>query len=289
MVGSVERIAQEVAALDQRVAAIAQEFHSAYSDYLTALGQAVRQQLILASYHVCTQGYPESFLHLSYSQRYPLQKTLRHLAQQVQEELLAQLHIPVVIEEASLEEPDLDELQMLMHPTPHPPEPVAVSSANRSLIPTDLIQWQRDLEQAIVDELQTASHAANRLLQQVGILPKKLPQAILEAAAKADISEAGGNTPNVLSLLIDGGDSQSELEPSSTNEEPGRGSVMRVVAIHLRLTEVEFTDAASTALRARIRSLMAQLKTLARDYQKKQRERSISEAQAAWRSTWIED
>ncbi len=61
MVGSVERIEQELASLDQATRAIADEFYNAYSSYLKVLGQAVRQQLILASYHVCTQGYPEAF------------------------------------------------------------------------------------------------------------------------------------------------------------------------------------------------------------------------------------
>lgn len=61
MVGAIERIAQEIAALDKATSAIADELYGGYSTYLTVLGQAVRQQLILASYHVCTQGYPESF------------------------------------------------------------------------------------------------------------------------------------------------------------------------------------------------------------------------------------
>src|SRR3712207_1737539 len=104
MVGSVERIAQDIAALDKAVAELAEELHGSYSNYLAVLGQAVRQQLILASYHVCTQGYPEQFLSLSFSQRQQLQQTLRNLAQQVHEELLAQLHVPVVIEDPEADE-----------------------------------------------------------------------------------------------------------------------------------------------------------------------------------------
>lgn len=286
MVGSVERIAQEMVALDQNVATIAQELHSAYSDYLTVLGQAVRQQLILASYHVCTQGYPEAFLSLSYSQRQPLQKNLRYLSRQVQEELLAQLHIPVAIEEPVLEEMGLDELQNLMNPAP-PPPPVNPDAPTRSLTPADLLQWQRDLEQAIGDELQTASHAANRLLQQAGILSQKLPPALLEAATKADMSEMGGNTPNVLSLRVDAADPASDGESS---EEDSRGhSVLHLIAIHLRLSEIEFADTPTAAGRTRIRHLSAQLKTLAREYAKKQRERAIAEAQVAWRSSWSEE
>jgi len=61
------------------------------------------------------------------------------------------------------------------------------------------------------------------------------------------------------------------------------------MAIHLRLIEIEFADAPLTAIRNRIRSQSAQLRNLGREYQKKQRERAIAEAQSAWRTSWSED
>ncbi|MBD2075088.1 hypothetical protein H6F86_14515 [Phormidium sp. FACHB-592] len=294
MVGSVERIEQELAALDKATGAIADEFYNAYSSYLTVLGQAVRQQLILASYHVCTQGYPESFLKLSYSQRQQLQQRLRTLSQQVQEEVLAQLHVPVVIDDPDVEPvaslPVVDELTALDSlPSTPPPAPVVapVSSPTepRSLTPVDLARWHEELEHAIVAELKTASHAANRLLQQANILPPKLPEPVLEAAAKADLSDARAGTPNLLNLLVETSGKTAEND----DDESPKHSVMHIVAISLRLAEIEFAAPAVTAARSKIRSLFAQLKTLGREYRKKQRERSIAEAQAAWRSTWTED
>ncbi len=56
MVRNIEQIEHEMVALEGVVAKIAQEFHHAYSQYLTTLGQAIRQQLIVASYHLCTHG-----------------------------------------------------------------------------------------------------------------------------------------------------------------------------------------------------------------------------------------
>lgn len=286
MVGSVERISQEIAALDQQVGTIAQDLHNAYADYLTALGQAVRQQLIWASYHVCTQGYPEAFLSLDYPTRHTLQKHLRYLSRQVQEQLQAQLHVPLPIEESEPPEGALDELEALMRPTPAPA--IADSTPQRSLIPSDLVQWQRGLEQAIAGELQTASQAANHLLQQAGVLSQQLPPGLLEAATKADMAEGnGGNTPNVLSLRLDAMELDSELSQPEASSKPS--IVLHVMAIHLRLSEVEFADSPTTALRTRLRTLGAQLKTLGREYGHKQRERSIAEAQAAWRSSWSEE
>jgi hypothetical protein len=300
MVGSIERINQDIAALDQAVAKLAEELHSTYSSYLTLLGQTVRQQLILASYNVCTQGYPEEFLRLGLSQRQHLQQTLKHLAQQVQEELLAQLHPPVV-----LDDPEAESL------TADLPAPIEQKSGwfkptkqpvRRSLTPADLIEWQQAMEQAIGEELRTASHAANRLLQQAGVMPHRLPEPVLEAATRADLVEMSGNTPNLLNLLVETAEENSddkesleiliesrELRDPREQRDPREPTVMHIVAIHLRLAEIEFADPALTSIRTKIRSLSAQLKTLGRNYQKKQRERAIAEAQAAWRSSWSDE
>lgn len=85
MARAVEQIEQDIAALEEVVSAIAVELRSAYASYLKALGQAMRQQLILASYHLCTQGYPKAFLGLSFSQRQQLQQAIRKLGQQAAE------------------------------------------------------------------------------------------------------------------------------------------------------------------------------------------------------------
>jgi hypothetical protein len=292
MVGAVERIAQEIAALDERTSAIADEFYSAYATYLTVLGQAVQQQLILASYHVCTQGYPEAFLRLSYSQRQQLQQRLRALAKQVQEEIVAQLHRPVALDHTDIDRLALkliSNTEQLSASEMSPGEPLAMASTQaqpRSLTPTDLANWREELEHALVVELRTASHAANRLLQQAHLLPQTLPEPILEAAANADMPEARAGTPNVLNLLVAEDDDTAETEASDATRER---SVVPIFAIRLRRSEVEFAAPSAAAARSKLRSLFAQLKVLGRDYQKKQHEQSIAEAQAAWRSSWTEE
>ncbi|MBC7972682.1 MAG: hypothetical protein H7Z11_21590 [Verrucomicrobia bacterium] len=289
MVGAIERIAQEIAALDSATSAIADEFYSAYLTYLTILGQAVRQQLILASYHVCTQGYPEAFLSLPFSQRQQLQQRLRHLGQQVQEEILAQLHVPVKLDDSEVDPVSLE----LTSGADSQPDaalltiaPFASIEEQPSLTPTHLAQWREELEYAIAAELKTASHAANHLLQQANILPQTLPEPVLEAATKAERSEARAGTPNLLNLLVEADSGMVETDPS---EESNGRALMHIVAIYLRLAEIEFADPTVAAARSKIRSLFAQLKTLGRGYQAKRHEQSIAEAQAAWRSSWMED
>jgi hypothetical protein len=63
-------------------------------------------------------------------------------------------------------------------------------------------------------------------------------------------------------------------------------AVMQVVALQLRLTELEFHDTNLIPRRNQIRELLKSLKSLTKDYQKKQREQAIAEAQLAWKSTW---
>ncbi|MBW4692068.1 MAG: hypothetical protein KME27_09900 [Lyngbya sp. HA4199-MV5] len=328
MVGTIERIAQEIAALDKATSAIADELYSAYSAYLAVLAQAVRQQLILASYHVCTQGYPEAFLRLPYSHRQQLQQRLRHLGVQVQEEILAQLHVPVLLddpdldpvfvdpalEDPALEDPALEDPALaalasrdlasgdlvlgtadLTSDTPAQADPalldstpafdVSTSTQPRSLTPTHLAHWREELEHAIVAELKATSHATNRLLQQAHILPQTLPESVLEAATKAEIAEAT-STPNLLNLLVEAANHTAEADAAADSN---GNALVHIIAIYLRLPEIEFADPSVAAARSKIRSLFARLKTLGRDYQKKQHEQSIAEAQAAWRSSWIEE
>ncbi|MBD2055125.1 primosomal protein [Oculatella sp. FACHB-28] len=371
MAGAVERIEQDIAALDERVRAIAQEFHDTYHQYLTKLGQSVRQQLILASYHICTKGYPERFLKLSFSQRQNLQQSLQKLVQQAQVQLI-ELIEAAYLEVASSDE-DEDEIDDEVEPdevddatepdetepdetevtdTPDiaqasvselqtsesqtsesqtlefqasqsqplesqplkvesselpldlaskeqsefqayvPPEvtsaseeesPIAEEQKPTATIdvldsPEAIAYWEERIEEGIVEMLQTLSHAANRLLQKASILPDKLPEPVLEVAAKSGLAtEAVSGPPNLLNLLVETDDDDEE-----------ESAVTHIIAIQLRLSEIEFSDATLSTWRSKIRSLLARLVQLGRQYQKKQRERAIAEAEDAWRSSWFE-
>jgi hypothetical protein len=295
MVGSIEQIRQTLATLDKKIAAIGEEFYSTYSGYLTALGQVVQQQLILSGYHVCTEGYPEAFLKLSLSQRQQLQQALKTLAKRGQTELIACLK-PIASEVNS--EPPVDTTPEFSPAIDLPSDAenalelllkAARTKRNaQNLPPTTpleiLVQWQENLERAIAQQLQSFSRDTNRLLQQSEILPKHLPEPVLEAAAKAEGDPVGG-TPNLLNLLIEA----SEKSSNSDEKEELSGAILHVVAVQLRLTELEFNDPTVMSWRNKLRDLKKRLQALAKEYQKKQAERAIAEAQVMWRSTWSND
>ncbi len=332
MARAIDRIEHDLAALEEVIALLATEFYNSYSKYLTFLGQAVRQQLILASYQVCTQGYPASFLGLAFSERERLQKALRQLARRTEEQLLSHAEseknstetasdsqleptpersldsepiqeptqersldsepIQEPTQERSLDseqaqEPtqeQLPELETMGEPDAplDAPETAAISKTPKAPLskPEQLVQWQERLEEAIGQTLQTTSLEANRLLQQAGIIPDKLPAAVLEAASKVDASvETTPGAPNLLNLL---------METESDND-PDDSTLTRIIAINLRLSEIEFADPNLSAGRNQIRKLAARVRTLQGEYQKKQRERAVAQAEAAWRSSWFDD
>ena len=314
MTASVERIEQEIALLDQALATLAETFQTAYADYLSALGQAVRKQHILAAYQVCTQGYPQQFLGLSVRQRQTLQQALQNLAKQSQanllrlqpfqqeelkqpavllqqEELLNQLEEPTIPQSGSLtenQESQAAEREAM-------PATVDVASAQPiadqlpteiPLTPARLAQWQLGIEQGIGKELAAISHQTNRLLQQSNILPSQLPDALLQHASKTELADGVPRSPNLLNVLVE---AVNDTEATQADDDAKVPEILQVLAIHLRLVEIEFADPPTMAARSKIRELIARLKKLGQDYRKKQREYAIAAAQDAWRASWFEE
>ncbi len=256
----VEQINRDIAALEAKVRAIATELENAYISYLTSLGQAVAKQLMLASYHICTQGYPKQFVSLTFNQRQQLQQDIRKLTQKAAEQLLKHTQGENPLEFSFLAE-----------------EAAPISFSD----PVELIKWQHQVENAIAQTLKTLSSQTNSVLQQVEILPNNLPLApLLEAATSASegAPEVTSSSPNLLNLLIET-DSDSESQESH---------VTQIIAVHLRLIEIEFADATVRAKRNQIRTISGKIGILEREYQKKQRERDVAQAEAAWRASWFE-
>ncbi|WP_066379467.1 MULTISPECIES: hypothetical protein [unclassified Anabaena] len=319
MARAIERIEKDIAVLQEAIEAIATQLYAAYTNYLTNLGQGLRKQLILATYHLCTQGYPDNFLRLSLNQRQQLQQNIRKLGQKAAEQLLTHLaseqepeedeasatsNVEDAEDEASAtsnvedagdetDETEEDEtetsqimgaeeiLSVLLAANQTRKNATSESYAFDSSNPIKLAKWQNHLEAEIQKTLKKVSYEANVVLQKAGILPKKLPEPILEAAVAA--SEASAEMmpgpPNLLNLVI-------EIENGQDAE---ASNLTQIMTINLRLGEIEFADAALSTNRKQIREILVQLSKIGKEYQKKQRERSIAEAESAWRASWYED
>jgi len=284
MLGAIEQIEQEITALTVAVGTIAQDCCSTYTSYLGVLGQAVRQQLVMASYRLCTQIYPRAFLGLSFIQRQQLQQTLQRLGQQAEQRLQNSLGLLVAAAGTQLEDPE------------------------------QLNQAIAQLELSVAEELRRVSSEANLCLQQYDILSSTVLEIVLKVAAKAEALEGAiTGPPNLLTAVIE----TEEADPASAPaigfspetdqgpqlislDEPQNASEetelpeeqettsTEIAAIYLRLGEIEFADSTVMLWRNRLRKLGAQLGGLQREFTKKQQERTIAEAEAAWRASWSE-
>jgi len=274
MTRAIERIEKDIIALKEATRAIAQQLNLAYARYINALGLALQKQLILASYYLCTQGYPDEFLNLSLNQRQKLQQSIRKLSQQAAQELISYIQPPevtqteVVLETEEEEEKDEQEEKEQ--------QPQALDPSN----PIELVEWQQEVEEGIEETLKKVSQGANILIQKTGVLPKKLPEPILTAATAASESSSDmmPSLPNILNLVIE-----------ISDQEDSEDSITQIMAIHLRLGEIEFADVTLLTERKRIRNILMQLSKVGKEYQKRQKELKIAEAEAAWRASWFED
>lgn len=304
MIRSVQTIENDLAALENILQRLAQDLYSTYQDYLTELGQSARRQFILASYHLCTQGFPEAFLRLSFQERQDLQGDIRALGQEVQQRLTDLIKRPfpsglgshadssgtaTVHDAGSLPPLAPSEPELLGLGVNQPSNGTAetaiapeapIHPITQPLTPRTLAHWQDSIEDAIVETLQDISHAANRCFQNADILSDALPDALIEIASKADmIAESSGPAPNLLKLRL-----ETESE-SADGEMPSA----QITVIHMRLSEIEFANPELMPWRTKIRDLSTRLTQLHHEYRRKHHEKAIAEAESAWRSSWVED
>ncbi|GAB4527164.1 MAG: hypothetical protein Tsb0014_07780 [Pleurocapsa sp.] len=317
MTKSIQHIKTELAVLESTVAEAAEELQNSYKNYLELLSRSVNQQLILGSYQICTQFYPQSFLKLSLNQKQEIQQKIRNIGQELQSMLLhssedkeidLQQHelnfvaemlknLPVSSDKEDEEDSDrsidlelikskLQKIDILELPitseieseTEHR-EPVNFNN------PEHLILWHKQIERNIRKNLDAASKNINECLQNMGIIPNRVPTKVIEIAIKGDSSDSGRNTsqvknlPNILNLVIETDkDKKSKIT-----------SAAQISLLRLRLSEIEFSDPLLSGKRNQIRAILSKIGQLRRKYRDKKQEYAIAQAEAAWRSSWYED
>jgi len=340
MARPLQRIEGEIEELESAIASLAEEFYQVYSKYTQHLGPAVRQQLILASYHICTQGYPQEFLALSLSRRQQLQEAIKDLAQQAEEEIRAIVSRPLQTtpnlsseeeEEEHSEDAQVDsesessDLSLLESEE----EPPVIQT------PQALAQWQENVEKEILEQLDFFSQEINQVLRAAHIFTEDVPQPLLELAKQAMGAQGtlAPSVPNILSLVLEAdnflnprrqGDFKGQMELPERLLKPDQDSIppvviglqkgdydededededdeldpiallpfslpLKILVVKLRLSDIEFSDPRVTSYRNQLRHLQDRLRSRGQDYQRKQKEYAIAQAESAWRSSWVED
>jgi hypothetical protein len=87
MAQSLEQLNQSLKRLEQQAIDLGDKLHIAHQGYRNVLAQTALEQMIMASFTLCTEAYPEEFLQLSVNDRHQLQTKIRAIAQKMQADL----------------------------------------------------------------------------------------------------------------------------------------------------------------------------------------------------------
>jgi hypothetical protein len=309
---SIQHLTREISAIESKTETLAAQIQETYQDYLERLGITVQRQLVAAGYYLCTQLFPDVFLRLKYSDREKMQRSLQQIAEEAKQSLnLATLGNKILEESTPKDDFFLDDDED--EEDPEDSESGAESSSDENqrealtgekdsdldigdtgdrnndpsqppsrTNPQVLADWYSEIEQAIGDVLRQVSQKATHILERSGVIHNQLPEPLLEVATQSEAAEnVGSEHPNILNLVVEMGKMNEEGRKSSTQR-------IEIVAIYLRLSDLEFTDTYLVSHRNKLRSQLQQLKSLGKIYHKRNREYSIAQAESAWRSSWVE-
>lgn len=284
---SIKKLSDDLKVLNTKIEDLATHLRSLYKDYFQKFSVVVNRQLVLATYQVCTQKYPDSFLSLSYQERINLQEKIKSFNDILVQDFVEKLKL-IQFPNNQFIQDFYDEIFNLFSSflvTENNQEETSFNAGNNQeneivfieLNPNDLIKFHIDIEDCIEESLMNISHQANKYLQKIGILPNKIPSKILEMALQGeDNTSLISGSSNLLSLLIEKNDQSENID------------ITPITAICLRLTEVEFNDSDLNLIRQKITNLLQKLDTLHEEYQKVTRQYAIAQAESAWRSSWVE-
>jgi hypothetical protein len=325
--GSIQQIKQDLDALEQNVAEISEEIQKLYAHYLNVLGDSLQKQLILASYQICTQIYPESFLRLSLSQRQKLQQNLRQLSKEIKTKLLSYLQ-PSRSLQTNQDAENLELVEAMIKNLPFVENPEAVKE---ELLKLDLEnataeQEEESQEEEISTELEETVETLpekpseskelanldlrnpnNLILWQQGV-EKGIQQSLDEISRQANqsLQQADIIPSRLPSKIIDVAIQAEEASSvgnkvhhfpnilnivveTDKNKKSSQASITQISLLRLRLSEIEFSDSLLNVERGKIRNFLKKVQKLKQQYQAKQREYAKAEAEAAWRSSWYEE
>lgn len=295
MTKSIKQLSDNLVAVDTQVKDLAQNLQDLYQEYLPHLIKVIKRQLMVATYHICTQKYPEAFLDLTYSQRTKLQEKIKNLAREFPEKLsenwrkveipehhfLQQLHRNLLSILSALNEDKSLESAKVSHHLDSSPEvkedSLPLNSDSVKLQPQDLIKLQVELDDSLEQSLIDLSNSANQCLQETKVLSNKIPNQILAIALQAEENTSiVSGAPNLLSILIDKDPKSNDLD------------ITPVVAICLRINDLEFHDSGLNMIKQKIVKILTQLGNLSNKYQDLQQEYAIAQAESAWRASWYD-
>ncbi|MEI6379701.1 MAG: hypothetical protein WCO81_02255 [Cyanobacteriota bacterium ELA615] len=255
MTKSIQQLEKDLADLEKQISEFALTFSQKYQQYLDILSHLARGEIILVSYQICTEIYPQRFLELTTNQRQQLQEQIRNYANSIENRLKNALDF-------SNNEPSqtIQDREYL---------------ANFKK-PQELLMWSNNVEHKIHQVFIHYSNLLNQYFMELEIFPETIAPKILENQAESPSL----NGYNSLVHLIIASD-ESLLE----NKEP---KISNIIVVNLKLAQLEFNNPTIEREHRQIRSYYEQLKNIAQIYKKTEQELTVAKSQAAWRALWYD-
>jgi hypothetical protein len=325
MINPIQQLEEELTGVNQQTLSLAGELKASYLKYLQVLGDCMQKQLILSAYQICIQAYPKRFLALSVNDRQRIQTKLKELTRNTNTNIAQILDSvpPLPPQERVNKLPDLMEKVLKELGVEHfedayddedeegdddydfeeeeaeqyleeELEEEVVSpfdqliqeeeqGVDASTIedPAILLQWYQGIEYGLKELLAQLSKDTNQVLQDYQVLPNKVPEKLMEMVLNTnDGPSHNRRAPHILNVMV-------EASPKGGKKKERK--LIKIIAIRLKLSEIEFSTPLLTRHKNKIRELLTQVKGLDQQKQKIERRKTIAEADLAWRSIWFEE
>jgi len=301
MVRDLQHIEKDLESLENQVNSIALQLETVGQEYMEILGDTLQKQLIFSVYQICTQEYPQAFLNLSLSQQQQLQKKIRDLGKEAKDNLNLGGEI---LNQVQFNEEESENILSEAWESNNNSEPSLNTEINTEALkkilqeqekethsiteegnPEKVIAWSSLREEATVMILENVSSQANEILQDMNVLPQDLPKEMIDAAIQSEGAGSMSNrAPGVLHLML-----EMERNKRKERDESEEEEVMQLTILRLRVAELEFAAPSLNTKRRELRTLEQKLQQFNQQYLKLKKERSIAQAELAWRSSWHED
>ncbi len=185
MGATLEQLHKEMSQLRTTTSELGQELRQVLTEYFAVLARSAQKQVVMSSFHLCTQVYPEAFLERSVFERETLQEGIRQISREMTQSLATLLH---PFQELELE-----------------------SEAD----PTLLLEVWEELEDGTTELFRESSRQINHLLQEANIMKIKALDKLLDSADKATATgRTITNPPHLLKAMVDPEeDDDDDLDP----------------------------------------------------------------------------
>lgn len=282
MAKSIKKLRDDLTILETETRLLASELYELSRVYLQRLHHIVSQKLIFVCYQICTNKYPEQFLVLTYSEKVDLQEKIKAKG------AVFLSHLTNVLEDINKLEcglfPDFP-YSLTGLPAPSTPSEdgnleIINQEKVKNINPEDIINFFAEIEYSVEETLKEISISTNNFLREYKILPAQIPSKILAMALENNEATVGGaDGDNLISLIIEkehlGSDETKDITP--------------IVAVCLRLSEIEFSDSELRTQRPPLSAIMDKLIDIDKKYSRLDRLHKIALAESQWRSCWDDE